>query len=278
MDVVVCSYAGDDLELALQSIAAASGQAGDGRVVVVDSWPDATLEERLRDVERAEHVRVAPGTALGGARQTGTDRSGARYVAYLDSDAIPRAGWFAALRDAVAVDGVGVAGGPVLPRWPAARVPPLFRAQPAYDFLSMLDLGASALDMPRVLPGNMAVDRKEVGERVFSAERGRTAGDLVGAEETAMMTEYVRSGGRIVYAPGAVVDHATRAERLTWRWMWRRVEAAGREAGMLGESLEPLPRRFGARDYAFLAAVAPAYYAGRIRHRLGRAQRPDATD
>jgi hypothetical protein len=266
-DVIVCSYAGDDLDLACRAIAAAAAQtAEDSRVIVVDSWPDASLRERLTELARVEVAPVPAGTPLGEGRQIGTEASSTRYLAFLDSDAIPRAGWLNALAAAVAAPDVAVAGGPVLPVWPTGTtVPRGFRTQPAYDFLSMLDLGEQPLDVPRVMPGNMVVDRQLTGDEVFSRDLGRRNGDLVGAEESLMMLAMLDGGKRIVYSPSAAVDHHTRPERMSWRWMWRRVEAAGREAHMLGRREDPLPRTFAARDRAFLAAVAPAYVTGRVR-------------
>jgi len=58
-------------------------------------------------------------------------------------------------------------------------------------------------------------------------------------------------------------------ERMNWRWMWRRLEAAGRDSVLDGERLEAMPRRLRTPDWLFLAAAAPPYFAGRLR---GRAQ------
>jgi hypothetical protein len=268
-DVVICTWAGDDPALAAEVILAAALQAD--RAVVVDSWPDDTLRRRIVDAD-AVVVRAEPGTLLGRARQMGFEASDARFVAFLDSDAHPRDGWLTALLDAIQPADVGVAGGPVLPVW-AGPLPKLFDTQPAYDFLSMMDLGPEPRDVPRVLPGNMLIDREAVGEQVFETQRGRIEGDLVGAEETLMMVRLAERGGRVLYVPEAVVDHHSPAERLSWRWMWRRAEASGREAGSLDVKLDALPRRLGWRDRAFLAACAPPYALGRLRARR-RSLRP----
>lgn len=269
--VIVCSYGGDDPELVVTALRAAAAQ---GAVVLVDMSPRTELAERAAALDGVR-VRHEPGsTGLGESRQLGLDASDSRYVAFLDADALPREGWLAALRDAVEPPDVAVGGGPVLPVWPAGRRPPtLFRTAPAGDFLSMLDLGPQRLEVPRVLPGNMVVDRELAGERIFSSERGRRPGTLTGAEEIEMMLRLAAEGARIVYEPRAAVDHHTRPERMSWRWMWRRVEAAGRDSVLDGTRLEPLPRRLGASDRLFQAAVAPAYLLGRRR---ARRQRPAA--
>jgi hypothetical protein len=46
---------------------------------------------------------------------------------------------------------------------------------------------------------------------------------------------------------------------MSWRWIWQRVHAAGRDAAMQGVPLEPLPRRLHAYDRIVLAQLAPLY-------------------
>jgi len=155
-------------------------------------------------------------------------------------------------------------GGPVIPRWPATRRPPrLFRTAVAGDFLSMLDLGPRDREVPRVLPGNMLVDRHLTGRSVFTEDMGRSGNELLGGEEIEMMLRVRAEGHRIVYAHAAAVTHRTAAERMSWRWMWRRVQAAGQESVLHSAPLEPMPRRKTLRDRAFLALVAPPYLRGR---------------
>lgn len=267
VDVVLCSWDGDDAALTLHAVAVCAQQAP--RTILVDMSSTASAIATPAEAIPGVHVLHMPGSrGLGESRERGLEASGARYVAFLDSDAVPRPGWLHALHDAVRGDGVAVAGGPVLPVWPEERPPGrLFASQAAGDFLSMLDLGPQRRDVPRVLPGNMAVDRELTGPDVFRLERGRRGSSLVGAEEIDMMLRMADAGLRIVYTPGAAVDHHTTADRHTWRWFWRRVHAAGREAAVTARRLEPLPRSFGVADYAFLAAVTPAYAAGRWRTR-----------
>lgn len=270
--VVVCSYAGDDAELTLRCLRAVAAQAAPGRTLLVDMSPDERIAGQARRIAGVEVRRVPESTGLGWSRQHGLERAGTRHVAFLDSDAIPRPGWLAALRDAAEPADVAISGGPVLPVWPAGvRVPRLFRTASAGDFLSMLDLGPEPLDVPRVLPGNMLVDVEALGASGFGTELGRRAGDLFGAEEIAMMIAIVERGLRVVYTPGAAIDHTTTADRQSWAWMWRRLEAAGRESVQQRERLEPLPRRLTPGDRVFQALGAVPFLLGRRRGRRAAA-------
>jgi GT2 family glycosyltransferase len=267
--IVICTWDGDDRDLTRRVITAAAEQ---GPVVVIDMSPHHDLREWAHDqpAVRLEHVPASRG--LGESRQIGMDLTGTRFVAFVDSDAMPRKDWLAALMRAVAPDDVAVAGGRLLPVWPSRRRPPLFRTAVAGDFLSMFDLGDEPLVVPRVLPSNMIVDRSLTGPGVFDVNAGRNRGALFGAEEIDMMRRVVAAGWRIVYEPGAIVDHRTASARMSWRWMWRRAYAAGQEARAHGERLAPLPRRLGLADRLFQAVIAPAYVVGAVR---ARPMRPD---
>src|SRR5262245_58498018 len=124
--VIVCSHGGDDRALVVRTLGAAAAQ---GPVVLVDMSPDTGLAETAAEIAHVT-VRHVPGSSgLGESRQLGLAAIDARYVAFLDSDAVPRGGWLGALREAVDPPDVGVAGGPVRPVWPEGRVPGLFRTQ-----------------------------------------------------------------------------------------------------------------------------------------------------
>lgn len=253
--------------MTLRCLRASAEQAR--RTILVDMSPDpGAIARPALDIDGVEVLHRPDSSGLGESRQVGLERSSARYVAFLDSDALPRAGWLEALRAAVVEPAIAVAGGPVLPVWPLGQHPPrLLRTQTAGDFLSMLDLGDQPSDVPRVLPGNMAVDRELTGVAVFDADRGRRDGRLDGAEEIDMMLRMGAAGHRIVYRPKAAVDHHTRPDRLNAAWFWRRMQAAGREAAKTGHALDPMPRRLTRADRWFLAFAALPYAIGQLQAR-----------
>jgi hypothetical protein len=208
-----------------------------------------------------------PGSAgLSDSRNRLVQLAATRFLLFVDADAVPEAGWASSIRRSFQGD-VAVVGARCLPVFPRA-VPRFFETPAALDLLGMFDLGPEPLDVPRIMGTSFAVDLERLPSRTpFSLEHGRRPGVLEGGEEI-LLCEAVRAAGWTVrYEPSAIVRHHLRAERASWRWMLRRARVAGREARRAGGRLEPLPRRFGARDYAFLAVIAPAYFAGRLLER-----------
>ena len=105
VDVVVPTVGRDSLRLLLAALAGADGPAP-GRVLVVDDRRD-----RSRALAVPGPVEVVPGRAAGpaAARNLGWRRATAEWVAFLDDDVVPPAGWLADLaRD---LDGLPGGGG-----------------------------------------------------------------------------------------------------------------------------------------------------------------------
>ncbi len=260
--IVVCPL--DDHALAREVVNATSNQKP-AEVVVVSSTENFEFARRIASIDALRVVRVEQETPLGFARNLGVETSTTRFVAFLDSDAVPRPGWLEALCAHLGEDDVAAVGGPVLPVWPESRAPVLFRhSASAQHFLSMFDLGNQTISVSCVLPGNMAIDRKVMESLPFDSAAGRQVGSLIGAEEIPMMIRSREAGYQVIYEPRSVVDHHTRSDRMNWAWMWRRVFAAGRESARQRGVLEPLPRRDSITDVAFKVVVAVPYCLGKL--------------
>jgi hypothetical protein len=245
---------------------------------VLDAVLGVPLEQRplLVDMSRGDAVRAvaaarpgihyvpyAESTGLSSSRNRLVELTETRYLLFVDADAIPDPGWATAMRQSLRGD-VAVVGARCLPVFPG-NVPPLFGTPAALDLLGMFDLGPKPLDVPRIMGTSFAVDLERLPSREpFSLEHGRRPGTLGGGEEVHLCEAVRAAGWTVRYEPSAVVRHQVRPERASWRWMLRRAQVAGREARRAGGRPQPLPRRLGVRDYAFLAVIAPAYLAGRL--------------
>jgi len=189
-----------------------------------------------------------------------------RYLLFLDADAVPQPGWAGAAAGAFqAANDVALVGARILPAWPAPA-PPLFDTTPALELLGMLDLGDQPLELPRVMGTSFGADRERLpGSEPFRVELGRRPGSLLAWEEVQLSLDVRARGGRIRYEPRAVVRHHVRADRLSWRWMLRRVHVAGRETRRTPTSLPDFPRPLRPRDRLFQFATTPVFRAGRLR-------------
>jgi cellulose synthase/poly-beta-1,6-N-acetylglucosamine synthase-like glycosyltransferase len=213
----------------------------------------------------ADYVAYRESRGVSASRNEAVRRCETRYLLFLDADAVPVAGWATAMREGFEQDRVAIVGARVLPEWQGRR-PALFGSATAGDWLSLLDLGDEPREVPRVMGTSYALDRERLGELPFDEALGRRPGKETAQEEVALALAASDAGWRCWYAPGALVRHQIPASRASWRWMLRRAFTAGRESTLPSvHGLEPMPRRFTARDHLFRALVAPAFLAGRVR-------------
>jgi hypothetical protein len=232
--------------------------------LVVDMSRGHRVEAVVGTRSRIRHVRYRASAGLSDSRNRIVELTQTRYLLFVDADAVPVSGWAAAMRRAFTGD-VAVVGARCLPAFPES-VPPLFTSAAALDLMGMFDLGEEPLDVPRIMGTSFALDLERLPSKPpFSLAHGRRPGVLEGGEEVHLCEAVRAAGWTVRYEPRAVVTHHLRPERANWRWMLRRARVAGREARIAGRRVEPLPRRLGASDYAFLAVVAPAYFAGKLR-------------
>jgi GT2 family glycosyltransferase len=238
--VVICTH--DRGALAARAARAAHAQARncDAEVLLVDNASPPEAARALADLpaELGRGVRVVrePTLGLSAARNRGLRDAAGRVVVFLDDDAVPHAGWLAALLAGYAHPNVVCVGGPVrlfFPDTPPAWLTPALLA--AY---SAFDLGPE----PRRL--RYRRDDYPYGANIsFLAEAARAAGGFSPAvgprgrlalvhDETDLCYRLDHAGGEIHYVPGAVVDHHVLPERLSPRWVLERHALGGRSAAI----------------------------------------------
>jgi hypothetical protein len=262
-DVTIGIPACDDdpavLDLALRAIAQ---EEGVGERLLVDMSRGDAIERLARDHPAIRYERIdAAGVAA--VRNRLVELAATRYLLFVDADAVPRAGWATALARPLA-EGATLAGARILPRWPR-RPPPLLDTTTARELLGNLDCGDAPLPLPRVMGTSFGADLERLPPAPFDPATGHRPGRWTGREEVALSLDVLAAGGRIAYAPDAVVDHHLRPERTTWAWMLRRIRHEGRDRGRYAGPLEPFPRKLRWDDAAFRLATTPAFLAGRLQ-------------
>ena len=245
----------------LDGVAALTGAGPDLEVVVVNDGgtpPAPALVERLRgrlDLTVVEQVRSGPAAA----RNAGVARTRAPYVAFLDDDCIPDAGWLAALVARFAGNPDAAVGGRTVNALP--QNPFSSASQLLVDHLYEHGDGDGA--GPRFLASNnLAFPRRALLDLGgFDVAFPRPAG-----EDRELCDRWRRRGGRIEFAPEAVVHHAHDLGPATF---WRQHFDYGRGACAFR-------RARAQRDGVTISFERPLFYADLVRAPLRRERSPRA--
>jgi GT2 family glycosyltransferase len=222
---------------AAEALAALAAQVPAERLAVVTSGLSEALVE--------EHRRSAPGPVLeepadglSRARNRALEWAGAgAAIAFVDDDAVVAPGWWDALCAgwSDAADDVGTIGGPIRPRWQIG--PPSWISEPLLPALTLLDLGAVALELDPVRTTvyganvSFSVDAlRRIGG--FDPAFGHSSRRVFFSEEDEAQRALAQLGFRVLYAPDMAVDHVIAASRLTRRSFVTRRFAYGRTLGV----------------------------------------------
>jgi GT2 family glycosyltransferase len=257
----------DDPRVLSLALDAVEGEGVSRPPVIVDMSETDRVERVARDrSEKVRYIRFRESSGVAESRNRLVEAADTRYIIFLDADAVPLGGWADALMNAFGADErVALVGTRIVPAWPR-RAPALFTTTPALELLGMLDLGPTPCPLPRVMGTSFAVDRELLPRPApFDVGLGRRPGRLLAWEEVQLSLDVAAAGGRIRYEPRATVQHHVREERLSWRWMLRRVHMAGRETRLSHERLDDFPRPLTPRDRVFQLATWPVFTAGRLR-------------
>jgi glucosyl-dolichyl phosphate glucuronosyltransferase len=227
------------LVAAVESVRAQSPRPA--QVVVTVDHNEELLARIRRELPGITVVSNAYARGAAGNRNTGIAATGTPLIALLDDDATARPGWLAALLAPFAAADVIGTGGRIEPRWDRAR-PTWFPDEFLWAIsatnmtpagrpdASSAEAAASAVTTVRnVWSASMAL-RREAFEAAGAFRVGfAPRGDGTGLEDTDLCLRMSRTaGGRWVYVPDAVVDHAVPAERTTVRYLLSRCFREGR--------------------------------------------------
>ncbi|MFH1402836.1 MAG: glycosyltransferase family 2 protein [Candidatus Altiarchaeota archaeon] len=230
ISVVVCTYKRPDyLRKTIKSLVTQSLDGGRYEIIVVDN--EISGETRgVVDEFGGYNVRYIPEPRLGAsyARNTGWMNASGRYIAFTDDDAIAYPDWLESIIKAF--DSVkpspGVVGGKVEPIWQSK--PPEWLRGWLLDLLTIVD----HYDSPTVLNDtgkwlvamNIAYPR-EILEKYggWDVKTGRRGGRLLSCEEEWLNEKIAGDGHQIYYSPDIIMKHHIMPERMTVKWLARRM-------------------------------------------------------
>lgn len=210
---------------------------GPFEILVVDSGSTDETPQVLADLSTAGSpvVRASrvPRPGLCAARNAALGMAAGTVVAFLDDDAVPRAGWLAALLEPFSDAGVAAVGGRVVLRFEGSRPPWL--TDSLHGLLTAFDLGPAARRVRYTLAmdeyprgANFAVRRSAAWDagsfRLMFERRGE---GLRSNDEADLCYRLEGKGWELRYAPAATVDHLVLPERFDPQWFLRRFAAQG---------------------------------------------------
>jgi len=230
IDICACTYRRTHVAETLRSLARLVLKPDwKIRVIVADNDDAANARAPVEATARECGLTLtyihAPARNISVARNACLDAATAPLVAFIDDDEIAEPGWLAALvatlesskADAV-LGPVRAVYGPEYPTWMRAgdfhSTKPVWvkgEIRTGYTCNVLLRRSAAALQGLR-----------------FRKEFGRTGG-----EDTIFFAALYRAGGKIAFAPDAVVTEAVPAERATFWWLLKRRFRAGQTHGLL---------------------------------------------
>jgi glycosyltransferase involved in cell wall biosynthesis len=233
-------------------------------VLLLDQMQDPETEAHIAALSTSDidfHYIKIEERGLSYARNYAIEHCQNDILLYIDSDAIAEPDWARELGAALTKPGVAVAGGKIVPKW-HRRPLLLARSRIVMDQYSVLDLGDGELEVGRVVGANFGINKKAAGDQAYFDEAyGRREGRLFGGEESDLCNRVREQGSTVVYTGAALVHHQILPERITYRWIMKRIYYAGISRAMQGGSPNPT-HKTGFWDYLVLPAILPAYALG----------------
>lgn len=230
IDVCVCTYRRRELEDTLVSIGALEVPPDAAiRVIVADNDTEPTARDRVYALAARLPFDViyvhCPASNISIARNACLESASGDVIAFIDDDSIACPQWLVALSSAMRVTSADAVLGPVEATY-SANAPGWMRRG---DFHSTRPVFVEG-EIRAGYSGNVMLRRSSprlLGRR-FNLALGRSGG-----EDTEYFTQLYRAGGRIVFAPQAVVHEPVPENRARFSWLLQRRFRSGQTHGRL---------------------------------------------
>lgn len=228
VDICICSYRRPEL---LETLRAISHQIGSTqariRVIVADNTQEAAAQTLVRDAAKELplniHYMHAPADNISIARNACLDAARARWLAFIDDDELPVAGWLGALLDEALCGNWDAVLGPVIALYPPSA-PRWLRQGNFHSTVPVWRRGRIAAGYT----GNVLLRRSLVQRHAL---RFRIALGTTGGEDDDFFSRFCDVGGQLGFASRAVCYERVSCERASLAWLLRRNFRAGQSHG-----------------------------------------------
>lgn len=264
IDVCVCTYRRRELDDTLRSIGALTVPPNATiRLVVADNDVEPSARERVYALAARLPFDVVyvhcPASNISIARNACLESGNGDFLAFIDDDETVRAEWLTELMKVAEATGADAVLGPVRAVYSEAAPGWMRRG----DFHSTNPVWVGG-EIRTGYTSNVVLRRASpaVSGRRFNLALGRTGG-----EDTEYFAQMHEAGGRIAFAPLALVEEPVPDARTRFSWLTKRRFRSGQTHGRLlvgtrrGAGLLALVGVAGAKAaYCFLAAGALAIW------------------
>jgi succinoglycan biosynthesis protein ExoM len=226
----------------------AAGAPPGTKVLVIDNDPEGSARSVVqslgsRVVEYVNETR--PGIAAARSRALQEAR-GARFLAFIDDDERPSAGWLASLLETYRRTGAAAVVGPVVSEF--AVQPEEWITRGGFFLRRRLPTGT---EVSVAATNNLLLDLEQISRlRIdFDPRFG-----LTGGEDTLFTRQIIQRGGKIVWCDEALVADVVPRDRSTRKWVLQRAFSSGNTWSLVSLELAGRgPGRFA--DYCRLVGA-----------------------
>lgn len=238
IDICICTFRRPFLVETLRSVARLDRGVHELGVIVADNDDVPSARERVEALRRKMGMPItyvhAPAANICVARNACLEAADGDFVAFVDDDEVVSQGWLKALLEKAQASGAAAVLGPVR----AIYEPDAPQWMVEGDFHSTLPVFVGG-EIRTGYTCNVLI--RWVAP--FRALRFNTALGRSGGEDTDFFYRLTGLGGKIDYAPEAVVEEPVPAARASMDWLTKRRLRFGQTHGMLlgGSPLKRLP-------------------------------------
>jgi hypothetical protein len=211
-------------------------------VLVMDQQPSSDIEKYCvaprSGAVNFQYCTLAP-CGISRARNTALKITCTDLLLFTEPDARVSSNWAFYLCQTLS-GGAVIVGGRILPEWECR---PLIVASTGLimDLYSLLDMGGGRRTSTKVIGCNFGIHISALGDSLayFDENYGRSPGTLEGGEEIDLCNRAANNGLCIMYDGRALIRHRITRERISYRWLARRIHAAGKSRALKGGTPRP---------------------------------------
>ena len=275
------------LSQSLESIAQLDIPAGTTveLLVIANACTDQTVQMCQAAISNMPFLMrcvVEPRAGASQARNRALAEARGDILAFLDDDVWVERGWLVGLLEVFNQYPGDVVGGKVTLWWQAVEKPP-WLAHRSEHLLSSVDYGQQVRELftgGDAISANLAIRRcvlKDV--KSFRTDLDRQGRTVLAGGDTYFITQALKSGHRMFYAPRAAIRHWVTPERVTLPYLSRAAYANGLARIQMADHLSAAKAlkltaenalKFGLYSFIEMLCAAVGSQRGRINHRIRR--------